>query len=51
MSLERPKNFKILINPCIDPLTINTTLKSLKPLKSFNPLNPLSTLNNLKVLT
>ncbi len=46
MSLERPENFKILINPCIDPLTINITLKSLKPLKSFNPL---STLNNLKV--
>lgn len=46
MSLERPENFKILINPCIDPLTINTTLKSLKPLKSFNPLK---FLNSLKV--
>lgn len=30
MSLERPENFKILINPCIDPSIINLTLNSNK---------------------
>ena len=41
MNLERPENFKILINPCLDPLIIIINL-------TLNPLNPLNPLNHLK---